>query len=92
MLVYIGGKEGNKHADKKEGKGRVPVGKQPVLGIKQRWTCEVRAVPVDFRSGLTVSADLSAAVEPGTKVFTDDRFAYRHIDRLPYTHRNVKPA
>ena len=88
--TYIGGKESNKHADKKGGVGRGPVGKQAILGITDRRTGEVRAVPVDSESSRTVCSELPAAVEPGTKVYTDDHFAYRQIGKMPYTHKSVK--
>ncbi|MBF2734493.1 MAG: IS1595 family transposase [Betaproteobacteria bacterium AqS2] len=88
--TYIGGKERNKHADKKGRRGRGPVGKQPVLGIRDRRTGEVRAVPVDSESALTVCAELPARVEPGTEVITDDHPAYRHIKEMQYSHSSVK--
>ncbi len=88
--TYIGGKESNKHADKKGMRGRCPVGKQPVLGIRDRRTGEVRAVPVDSESGPTVCAELPARVELGTEVITNDHPAYRHIKEMPYPHSSVK--
>ena len=45
--TYIGGKERNKHAWKREHLGRGPVGKQAVMGIRSRGTGEVRAFPVE---------------------------------------------
>ena len=42
--TYIGGKEKNKHYDKKLHAGRGAVGKVPVVGIKDRATNQVKAV------------------------------------------------
>lgn len=39
--TYVGGKEKNKHRDKKLNAGRGAVGKQPVMGLRQRGTGDV---------------------------------------------------
>jgi len=55
-LAGINGKERNKHASKRQKSGRGPVGKQPVLGMRQRDTGEVRAWPVPAIDGKTLKA------------------------------------
>ena len=44
--TYIGGVEGNKHADKKMKAGRGTVGKTAVIGMKDRDSNEVSATPI----------------------------------------------
>ena len=45
--TYIGGKEKNKHARKRQNAGRGTVGKTPVVGIKERETGKTRMVVAD---------------------------------------------
>ncbi|MBF2759156.1 MAG: transposase, partial [Ectothiorhodospiraceae bacterium AqS1] len=52
-------------------------------------TGEVRAILVDLREPADGARRLSAMVEPGSVVFTDNHFAYRYIERLPYFHESV---
>ncbi|MBF2761731.1 MAG: transposase [Ectothiorhodospiraceae bacterium AqS1] len=66
------------------------VGKQALLGTGHRRSGELTAISVVCESRPTVRASLQAAVEPGSVVFTDDRFAYRSIERLPYLHGCVE--
>ncbi|MBF2760638.1 MAG: transposase [Ectothiorhodospiraceae bacterium AqS1] len=61
-----------------------------MFGITKRWTCEVRAVPVALRSGLTVCAALPASIKPEAMVFMDNHLAYRLIDKMPDAHQSVK--
>ena len=80
--TYIGGKEKNKHYDKKLRAGRGGVGKTPVVGMKDRATNQVSAtVP-----GGTTQEDLHGFIEkrvkPGSTVYTDDHGGYNgHCQR-----------
>ena len=84
--VYIGGKEKNKHADKKLNAGRGTVGKQPVLGMRQRGGKSM-AKPVDGTDRNSSHAEIARHVKPGSKVYTDGHGSYS----VPkgYQHRNV---
>ena len=54
--TYIGGKEGNRHWDKKLNAGRGTVGKTPVVGVRDRATQAVAAQPVGGRGRTSCSA------------------------------------
>ena len=85
--TYIGGKEKNKHASKREHLGRGPIGKQAVMGIRSRSTREVRAFPVDRTDSLTLQAGIRANVDAGSNLFTDSHPAYEGMH--DYEHEAV---
>ena len=68
--IYIGGKERNKHASKKLKVGRGTVGKQAVIGAKQRGG-KLAATPVAATDARTLGGFVQATVEPGSTVHTD---------------------
>ena len=76
--TYIGGKEGNKHADKKLHAGRGTVGKQPVIRLRQRGGKSV-AKPVDGTDKATLQAEVARHLVPGSKVYTDEHGGYRGL-------------
>ncbi len=83
--VYIGGKEANKHANKKLNAGRGPVGKVPVMGARERGGKTV-ATPVANADGETAREFASATVEAGSTVYTDEAAIY---NRIPFAHDAV---
>ena len=84
--TYIGGKERNRHASKKLDLGRGPVGKQPVLGMKQRGG-KVRAKPIDTADRVTLHSAIVEDVKRGSTIYTDGWQAY---EGLPgYLHQAV---
>ena len=79
--TYIGGKEGNKHESKKQRRGRGPVGKTAVAGVKDRETNQVDAEVVEFTDGPTLRAFVHHRTEPTTLVYTDEAAAYNRLNR-----------
>ena len=85
--TYIGGKEGNKHADKKLRAGRGTVGKTVVAGAKDRATNRVSAAKVPTTSKAALQGFVAERVVSGAQVYTDEHAAY---DDLPYPHEAVR--
>ena len=83
--TYIGGKNKNRHADKKV-KGSGTHGKAAVLGIKER-NGEVRAVHVGSTHKAILHGYITQNVRPGSFVFTDELVTYRGLDG--YNHATV---
>lgn len=85
--TYIGGKEGNKHSDKKLNAGRGTVGKTPVVGVKDRKTNKVDAEVVDATDGPTLQEIVRRKTDKNAIVYTDEARAYIGI---PRAHEAVK--
>ena len=85
--TYIGGKEGNKHADKKLRAGRGAVGKTAVAGVKDRATGQVSTAVVESTNKPTLQGFVGDRVADGATVYTDEHRAY---DGLLYPHESVR--
>ena len=77
--TYIGGKESNKHKDKKLNAGRGTVGKTAVAGIKDRGTGEVRASVVNYTDGKTLKKFVCQNTAQGSAVYSDGSTSYRGL-------------
>ena len=88
--TYVGGLEKNKHRDKRMKAAGGTVGKEIVVGIKDRTTGQVVAKHVPNASGPTLTGFLQDHVEPGSEVFTDEWRGYSALERLGYGHAKVK--
>lgn len=77
--AYIGGKERNKHANKRLGQGRGTVGKQPVLGMKERGG-KIVAKPIDATSKAVLHSEIAAHVQPGAILYTDEHKGYDGLE------------
>jgi transposase-like protein len=86
--TYIGGKEKNKHADKKLHAGRGAVGKTAVVGIRDDLG-EVRATPVASTDASTLQGFIAANAPTGASVTTDEFAAYRGLTRKGFIHHTV---
>ena len=87
--TYMGGKEKNKHARKRQNAGRGPVGKTAVVGVKDRQTKTVAAKVVDRVNSRTLVGMVVDHAEPGSTVYTDEHRGYRPLGGR-YDHGTVK--
>ena len=85
--TYIGGKEGNKHEDKKLRAGRGAVGKTAVAGVRQRETGRIATEVVEATDKPTLQNFVIRHTVPGTIVYSDEATAYVG---LPRPHEAVK--
>jgi transposase-like protein len=84
---YIGGVEKNKHAGKKLKAGRGPVGKVPVVGMRDRNGQVVAKVAKGTDSG-TLQGAITGSAVPGSTVCTDEHRSYVGLGAR-FDHRTV---
>ena len=85
--TFIGGKEKNKHANKKLKAGRGAVGKAIVVGAKDRETNRVSAAVVGNTDAKTLQGFVGERAVKGATVYTDDHGGYHG---MPFKHETVK--
>ena len=85
--TYFGGKESNKHRNKKLKAGRGAVGKTAVVGAKDRQTNKVKAKVIEKTDAETLQEFVIDVAETGATVYTDDASAYKGI---PFDHESVR--
>ena len=87
--TYVGGRRRNmQKAKRRELNGRGTTGKSIVVGVKNRWTNEVRAKVVPSADAPTLQGFVRENTEPGAMVYTDEAGAYRGLAR-DYGHEAV---
>ena len=75
--TFIGGKQRNKHRNKKVKSGRGAVGKAVVVGMRERGgEHRVKAFPVANTTGETLQSSIAKNVNPGATVCTDEHGGY----------------
>jgi len=84
--TFLGGKEANKHEQKKRHAGRGSVGKTPVLGMRERGG-RTKAVVVQSVDGSTIKDHVEGQIAPGSDLYTDEYAAYRTVTGL--NHQSV---
>lgn len=88
--TYIGGKEGNKHADKKQPHSQGGAGKVAVVGIKDRKTGNIRAEPVPETTTARLGKFIEDNVKSGSTHYTDENKAYKHLSNHHTVNHSVK--
>ena len=85
--TYFGGREKNKHGNKKLKAGRGTIGKAAVVGAKDRKTNKVKAKVVKDTDAKTLQKFVVASAAEGATVYTDDAAAYKG---MPFDHESVR--
>ena len=73
--AYVGGKEKSRHFVKRQNLGRGIVGKQAVLGMRQRGGKSI-AMPISRTDRATLHNQISRHVAFGSMIYTDDHEGY----------------
>ena len=84
---YFGGRERNKHSNKKLRAGRGAVGKTAVVGAKDRQTNKVKAKVIEKTDAEILQKFVIDVAGTGATVYTDDAAAYKGI---PFNHESVR--
>ena len=87
--TFVGGREGNKHKDKKIPREVPFQGKLPVMGLRERHTGRVAAFPAPLMDNPYMRQKVRELVKPGSTIHTDGHSAYSTLWRYGYKHESV---
>lgn len=76
--MYVGGREKNKHDSKKQNSGRGPVGKAPVVGMREK-NGRTKVKTVKSVDGQTMKRLVQAHISKGSTLHTDESAAYDSV-------------
>ena len=88
--TYVGGKNKNRHANKKieASQGRSSKDKTPVVGMVER-SGKLNAKKVEDVKSATLTREIVANVKESAKLYTDEWLGYKGVSRI-YDHSIVK--
>ncbi len=86
--TYVGGKEANKHKDQKANLGRGTVGKQAVVGMRERGG-RTLASPVAKANIRTMHHMVHQHVQTGSTIHTDESVIYKGLGGYFFGHAAV---
>jgi transposase-like protein len=87
--TYVGGKEKNKHANKKTpgNTGKSTKTKTPILGMRERGG-RTKAMPITSVNSVILSENVIRNVKEGSTINTDENSGYNPLDDV-YNHESV---
>lgn len=86
--TFIGGKEANKHSNKKLKAGRGAVGKTAVMGLRERGG-KTRTIVLEGMTAKEFEKNINDNVQSGATVCTDEHMSYNGLGSLGYDHKTV---
>lgn len=86
--TYVGGLEKNKHASKRNKKGRGPVCKEAVFSLVERGG-KVRSTHVEKVNAETLRPILNQQLHEGTRLMTDEAHVYKPLGKSFAEHKSV---